>query len=61
MDGNIKRDARKMKKNNINNKTIRTDLKFSVSMAIVPTVAILAIGSTKYKRTQEILTVDRTG
>jgi hypothetical protein len=36
-----------MKKNNVNNKTIRTDLKFSVSgMAIIATLAILAIGST---------------
>jgi hypothetical protein len=36
-----------MKKNNVNKKTIRTDLKFSVSgMAIIATVAILAIGLT---------------
>jgi hypothetical protein len=28
------------------NKTIRTDLKFSVSMVVIATVAILAIGST---------------
>jgi hypothetical protein len=30
----------------VNNKTIRTDLKFSVSLVAIATVAILTIGST---------------
>lgn len=34
------------KKNNVHVKTTRTDQRFSVSMAVIATVAILAIGST---------------
>ena len=35
-----------MKKNNLRNKTIRTDQKFSVSMVITATIGMLAIGVT---------------
>ena len=43
----IKIAARKMKKNKMNNnKPIRTDRGFSVSMVVIATLAILAIGLT---------------
>ena len=35
-----------MKKNNTNNKPIRTALRFSISMVVIATAAILAFGST---------------
>ena len=35
-----------MKKNNTNNKPIRTGLKFAISMVVIVTVAIFTIGST---------------